>query len=147
MNSKEKHFVVNNLKRSMILLSFLFFLTIEIFGQVNRVEPPFWWSGLKMNELQIMVYGEKINQLQPEIKGVEILRIDKTEKPNYLFITISTKDVPSGKFQIDFKKNNKVVFFQPYEFKQREENSSMRKGFDSSDLIYLIMPDRFANGN
>src|SRR5690606_26117469 len=133
--------------RSICLLIFLFFLSIEIFGQVNRVEPPFWWSGMKMDTLQIMVYGEKINQLEPEINGIEILNVDTTENPNYLFITINTQDVPAGKFQIDFKKKNKVVFSQPYEFKEREENSALRKGFDSSDLIYLIMPDRFANGN
>ena len=69
MNLNEIKFVVYNLKRSIFLLSFLFFLSIEIFGQVKRVEPPFWWSGMKMNELQIMAYGNKISQLEPEIKG------------------------------------------------------------------------------
>lgn len=147
MNFKEMNFIVNNLKRSMFLLSFLLFITIEIFGQVNRIEPPFWWSGMKMDTLQIMVHGEKINQLEPEINGIEVLSVDKTENPNYLFITINTQNIAEGKFQIDFKKKNKVVFSSPYEFKKREPNSSLRKGFDSSDLIYLIMPDRFANGN
>jgi len=60
---------------------------------------------------------------------------------------MDTKDMAVGTFQIDFQKNGKTIQSKKYELKQRSDNSRFRKGFDSSDVIYLLMPDRFANGN
>lgn len=133
--------------RQGCVLIFLMFHLFTLSAQITKVEPPYWWAGMQSDELQIMVYGNNISELQPEIKDIVITGITKTENPNYVFITIETKNIPVGKIQIDFKKKGKIAFSQPYEFKQRNENSALRKGFDSSDLIYLLMPDRFANGN
>lgn len=117
------------------------------YGQIEKIEPPFWWSGMHEEQLQLLCYGKQIAKYDVEIEGITISEIKKTENANYVFVTIDTKDVPSGTFSIEFKENDTLVFSQPYEFKTRRENSANRKGFDSSDVMYLIMPDRFANGN
>lgn len=122
-------------------------ISLQLSAQIKKIEPPFWWAGMNKSEIQLMVYGNEISQYQPEIVGVGITDITKTENPNYLFITIDTKGVKTGVYTINFKKGKKIVFSEQYELKERNPGSGDRKGFDSSDLIYLLMPDRFANGN
>ena len=117
------------------------------YGQIDKIEPPFWWSGMHLDQLQLMCYGKDISKYDIQIEGLTITELKKTENPNYVFVTIDTKGAQPATFSIDFKENNNTVFSQPYELKQRRENSKDRKGFDSSDVMYLIMPDRFANGD
>lgn len=130
-------------------ITFLIALILNIsFAQVQKIEPEFWWSGMKNTELQLLVYGKNISELQPEFSPqIPIKEVLKVENPNYLFITIDTKGIQPGKVELNFKKGKKSVQKFDYEFKQRNPNSAQRKGFDSSDVIYLLMPDRFANGN
>lgn len=116
-------------------------------AQIEKIEPPFWWSDMHNKELQILCYGKNLSKYDVAIDGMAISKITKTENPNYLFITIDTKGMKAGMISINFKEKGEVVFSQPYEFKIRKENSAKRKGFDSSDVMYLIMPDRFANGD
>ncbi len=131
-----------------LLYILFFFFSLSIFSQVEKIEPPFWWGNMQNTELQIMCYGKNIAQYDVSISdNIKIINIRKTENPNYVFVTIDTKNVPVSTFQIVFKKKGKTKFSQPYELKQRKENSALRKGFDASDVMYLIMPDRFANGN
>ena len=128
---------------------FFFFLLIAnfSFAQVDRVEPPFWWSNMNLSEVQIMFYGKNIAQNEVSVSnGIVIKSIQKTENPNYVFVTIDTKNTAAQDFVFTFKNKNKS-FTQNYSLKPRKENSRNRKSFDSSDLIYLIMSDRFANGN
>lgn len=130
------------------LVYLLIFTCSFAFAQVERVEPPFWWSGMQNPELEIMFYGKNIAQYQPSVSNnVVIKNVVKTENPNYVFVTIDTKNVQATDLVFSFKNKNKTAFTQKYSLKQRKENSAQRKSFDSSDLIYLIMPDRFANGN
>ncbi|WP_299899173.1 glycoside hydrolase family 13 protein [uncultured Aquimarina sp.] len=130
------------------ILTMLFGLIVSLtFGQIEKIEPPFWWSDMKSSQLQLMCYGKNIAEHDVESKTVTITDVTKTENSNYLFVTIETKGVEPGEVILDFTKNKKIVFSQPYELKQRREGSADRKGFDSSDVMYLIMPDRFANGN
>lgn len=129
------------------MVALLIFSGFTAEAQIKKIEPPFWWSGMQKSEVQLMVYGDDISSLEPEIDGLEIKEVKKTENPNYLFITIETKGVSAKNYTINFKKDGKVVSKQAYEIKSRKENSANRKGFDSSDMIYLLMPDRFANGN
>ncbi|MCW2120469.1 glycoside hydrolase family 13 protein [Flavobacterium sp. 7A] len=115
---------------------------------LERIEPPFWYADMHNKELQIMFYGENIgkNFVETVEKGI-IITVTKTENPNFLFVTINVKWKHAKEIVFIFKQNNKTVFTQKYNIRQRRELSSERKGFDSSDVIYLIMPDRFANGN
>ena len=129
-------------------LLFCCFISIKSIGQIQRVEPPFWYAGMKNPELQIVFYGKNIAENEVSVSdAVSIKSVEKTENPNYLFVTIDTKDLAAKELLFSFSKNNKVVFTKKYELKQRRQNSALRKSFDASDMIYLIMPDRFANGN
>ena len=130
-------------------LTLLFLVITAIsFGQVERIEPPNWWAGMQNTELELLVYGNNINQLQPEFSDdITIKKVVKVENPNYLFITVDTKDITPGTKKLSFKKGRRTVDSFDYEFKTRRENSTQREGFNSSDVIYLLMPDRFANGD
>lgn len=133
--------------KKLIILVFLA-ICANAFGQVERVEPPYWWAGMKQTKLELLVYGDNISDLRPEFSGnVTIKKVVKVENPNYLFVTIDTDGITAETQTLSFKKGRKTVDTYAYEFKSRRENSAHRKGFDSSDVIYLLMPDRFANGN
>jgi len=133
------------MKKVIILLVFI---TTSVFAQIDRVEPPFWYAGMQNPELQIMFYGKNIAENEVTVSNSIVIKdVKKTENPNYLFVTIDTKNVTAQDFVFSFSKNKKVTFTKKYSLKQRRENSASRKGYDASDLIYLIMSDRFANGN
>lgn len=129
-------------------LLFLLLTTSFAFAQIDRVEPPFWYADMNLSEIQIMFYGKNIAQNEVSVSnGLVIKNVQKTENPNYLFVTIDTKNLVAQELVFSFSKNKKVVFKKPYSLKSRRENSRFRKGFDSSDMVYLLMPDRFSNGN
>lgn len=116
---------------------------------IDRVEPAFWWAGMVNPELQVLVHGDNITDLTPTInyEGVSLEQIIRVESPNYLFLNLTlSEDVKAGKFPIEFKRKGKVVFTYEYELKARKENSAQREGFSNKDIMYLITPDRFANG-
>ncbi len=114
-----------------------------------RVEPTFWWTGMKNPQLQLMVHAENIGTTRVALAypGVRVIGVTAVENPNYLFIDLDLSGAQPGKFEIQFQKEGKTVALAPYELKVREPGSAWRKGFNSSDAMYLIMPDRFANGN
>ncbi|MBP6100638.1 MAG: glycoside hydrolase family 13 protein [Flavobacterium sp.] len=129
-------------------LLFLLLTTTFAFAQIDRVEPPFWYADMNLSEVQIMFYGKNIAQNDVTVSnGISIKNIQKTENPNYLFVTVDTKNATAQDLLFSFSKNKKVAFTQKYSLKSRRKDSRFRKGFDSSDMIYLLMPDRFANGN
>ncbi|CEN49095.1 glycoside hydrolase family 13 protein [Capnocytophaga canis] len=124
----------------------LFLFSLPIFAQIQKVEPPFWWADMHHSELQIMLYGKNIGQFSVESE-LPIVNVTKTENPNYIFVTVDTKNKPEGNYKITLLNSKRKITTFNYELKKRREDSALRKGFDSSDVIYLLMPDRFANGN
>ena len=127
---------------------FLFLFSAPLCAQIDRVEPPYWWADMETSEVQILFYGENIAAYDVSAEAeVLITGVTKTENPNYLFVTIETEGLEAGTFQFNFSKKGKKSFSRPYELKKREAGSAQRQGFDSSDAMYLLMPDRFANGN
>lgn len=133
--------------KKIISLS-LFLIFSMVFSQIQRVEPAFWWKGMKNPELQILLYGKNIANSQIELSdNIQIKNIQKVENPNYVFITINTNEINSERFKINQKINNKVVASYNYELKTRKLNSANRESYTSKDVMYLIMPDRFANGD
>ncbi|MBW8331194.1 MAG: glycoside hydrolase family 13 protein [Prolixibacteraceae bacterium] len=117
---------------------------------VDRVEPTFWWVGMKNPTVQLMVHGQEIaaTEITLNYPGVKIKTISRQENPNYVFIDLTiSPEAKAGSFPIEFRKSKKEVVSYNYELKNREPNSASRKGFDGSDVIYLITPDRFVNGN
>lgn len=133
-----------------LFLSLLFalFATGITHAENVKVEPAFWWSGMKNPELQLMVYGKDIAGYRPTVNypGVYLKSAVTLESPNYLLIYLDVSGAEPGRFDITFTKDKKQ-FAYPYELKQRKPGAADIKGFDSSDVLYLIMPDRFANGN
>lgn len=126
---------------------------VEIEAQVSNtslehVEPPNWWIGFKDNGLQLLVYEENIGNYKPEVthNGVTIEKVHKARSTNYLFIDLSIdENTKAGKFDILFKNENGDEKTHTYELKTRKRSSDEFIGFNSSDVIYLITPDRFSN--
>ena len=117
---------------------------------LERIEPSFWWVGFKNPELQLLVHGDQISTTKPALSypGVTLESIVSVENPNYLFLNLKLAgNTLPGKFTIQFMLNGKAVQSYTYELKAREAGSADRIGFNSSDVLYLIMPDRFANGD
>lgn len=116
--------------------------------QIDRIEPLFWWSGMKNPELQLMVYGEDIAAYKPIIDypGVELKSSVAFESPNYLVIYLDVAKAKPGKFTITFAHGEQEITY-PYELKERKRSTADIQGYDASDVLYLIMPDRFANGD
>jgi glycosidase len=118
--------------------------------QIQHLEPLNWWVGMKRTELQIMVHGEKIADLSPALSypGVRLTSVERTDNPNYLFVNLAIgKDAKAGELKLQFKRGKDVVASHPYRLEARRPQSAQRRGFDSGDAIYLLMPDRFANGS
>lgn len=109
-----------------------------------------WWVGMKRPDLQIMVHGEKIAELAPAVAypGVRIVGVERTDNPNYLFVNLNIgKGAKPGELDLQFRRGKDVVASHRYRLQARRRQSAQRRSFDSSDAIYLIMPDRFANGS
>jgi neopullulanase len=117
---------------------------------IVRMEPPFWWTGMKNNTLQIMVYGNDISKTVPTVThmGVLLDSVVRTENPNYLFLCCTIlDDAPTGTFQIIFDTGKKKKITASYELRARVPGSSYRSGIAPTDIVYMLMPDRFANGD
>ncbi|MFA7273646.1 MAG: glycoside hydrolase family 13 protein [Crocinitomicaceae bacterium] len=128
----------------------LFFVQSISFGQKSdfkHVEPANWWSDMNLHTIQVLFHGDNIAGLEPNSSKMPIVKIDKTENPNYLFITFETQGLPAGIYPIEFKQGKKKVKTYSFELKTRDANSKMREGISAEDVVYLLMPDRFANGN
>ena len=143
---------VNKNKKMKTKLYNLVLLLLLVSGvaqaQIDKMEPPFWWSDMNLEELQIMFYGKNIGTYEVSSEDdVMINNIRKTENPNYVFVTINSGELDAGNYKFTFRKKGKKDIKKTFELKQRDEDSTLREGFDASDAIYLIMPDRFANGN
>lgn len=137
-------------KLYLFLISIAF--SVSAFAMnVDRVEPMFWWVGMKNPNLQLLIHGNNVSQYQVSIKypGVKVTKVNKVENPNYLFVdlTIDSKSAKAGKFTIDLLQNGKTEGSYIYELKNRKPGSANRQGFSSADVVYLLMPDRFANGD
>lgn len=145
------HQTIKSMKK-LALQFILLFLSCTVFSQyaITRIEPPFWWAGMKNSQLEIMVYGPGISELTPVIKHKKINLIETTRvtNPDYLFLLFETaKDLQPCSFGIMFQKDGVTMAEHTYEFLPREEGSASRQGFGNSDVICLITPDRFANGD
>lgn len=132
---------------------FIFLVSFCAFAgdTIERVEPPFWWTGMRNPQLQIMVYGENTAELIPEIEydGIAIKRTELVSNGNYLFIYLEIgEETKPGEFIIRFKnKQGRMADSIRYELLARETGAALRKGYDSSDVMLLVTPDRFVNGD
>lgn len=116
---------------------------------ISRVEPPCWWTGMK-TELQLLVQGEGIGAAGVSIEGpagVSVAAVHKAESPNYLFVDVDiAPNAKAGRYDLCFTLDGKTIR-KPYYINERCEGSAGRQGFGTADAVYLLMPDRFVNGD
>ncbi len=137
-----------------VSLAILFFLaqTPSLAQQtISRVEPPNWWVGMELNTIEILVYGREIGALVPSLEsypGVQLTKVKTVPNNNYLFLTLHiAPETTPGNLKFVFGGENGQRIPYTYPLLAREDGRKNSIGFNSSDAIYLITPDRFANGN
>lgn len=136
--------------KQFILTFFLLSQTVLKAQTIDSIEPQNWWVGMKYNTITLLVYGKNISELQPSIsyKGVSLVKKEKFENKNYLFITLKIDpSAKSGNVKINFTQNGRIILSKDYPILEREKNSANRESYSQKDAIYLIVPDRFANGD
>ena len=127
--------------------------TLSIFAahrgapQVNRIDPPYWWTGMAADTLQLMVYGPDIARADVTVApypGVTVAETVRLDSPNYLLLYLDITDqARPGTLELTFADGKKRTNV-PYTLRRRTSAPEERVGFDTSDVLYLIMPDRFA---
>ncbi len=137
------------MKRTIQILALLM-LAAQLPAQkqvIERVDPPSWFTGMKDDALQLMVYGTEIGSydVKTDYPGVEVKTLVRTENPNYLFVNLNISDEAApGTVNLTFTSGKKKLTHS-YPLLARPEGPA--RGLNSSDVIYLLMPDRFANGD
>ena len=116
--------------------------------KIDHIEPANWFAGMKNPCLQLMVYGKDIRQAEvtTDYPGVTIDSLVRLDSPNYLLVYLNLKGAQPGVMTLDFK-NGKQKKSVSYELKQREKPGFQREGFSNADVLYMLMPDRFASGS
>lgn len=134
-----------------IFLSFLMLMSMisaSAAVKIDRIDPTDWYVGMKDATLQLMVYGPNIREanVTTDYPGVAIDSLVRLDSPNYLLVYLNLKDAQAGEMTLNFKvgKQQKKV---KYMLKNREMAGERRMGFTNADVLYMLMPDRFANGN
>lgn len=115
--------------------------------EIKKVAPSFWWAGMKNPELQILLYGENLalSDVSVSGEGIYLKETVRQDNPNYLLLYFDLSEAKAQTFQILLKSGKKERRIS-YELKARGRKGEEVKGFTSEDVLYLIMPDRFANG-
>ena len=120
---------------------------------IDRIDPTDWYVGMKNPTVQLMVYGKGIcnaEQVTTDYPGVIVDSLVRLDSPNYLLVYLNIKDAKPGTMKLTFRGEKLVVRGKKidvqYQLKQREMSGDKRQGFDISDVLYLLIPDRFAQG-
>ena len=116
---------------------------------VTRIDPTNWFTDMQDPTLQLMVYGKDIKfaDVTTDYPNVKIDSLVRLDSPNYLLVYLNLKGAKPGEINLTFSNKNGKKTIRKYQLKAREMAGADRKGFDISDVLYMLMPDRFANGN
>ena len=140
------------MKIRIYIITCLLLLSATVFAQVpalERVEPMFWWVGMKNTKLQLIVHGNNIvgRTVKMNYAGVKLVQVHKVENPNYLFLDLDISHAAKpGSFAISFIKAGDKNLTYTYNLLKRD-HAIRAQGVTDKDFIYLIMPDRFSNGD
>ena len=118
--------------------------------QIKHVEPLSWWVGMN-TPLQLMINADGVAEYGVEIlpadQGVAVTAVHKADSPNYIFVDVAVSDdAKAGDYTLRLS-NGKRKYDYTYTIAERVEGSRERESFTTADFVYLIMPDRFANGD
>ena len=116
---------------------------------VTRIDPTNWFTDMQDPTLQLMVYGKDIKfaDVTTDYPNVKIDSLIRLDSPNYLLVYLNLKGAKPGEITLTFSNKNGKKTTKKFQLKAREMAGADRKGFDISDVLYMLMPDRFANGN
>ena len=116
---------------------------------VTRIDPTNWFADMQDPTLQLMVYGKDIKfaDVTTDYPNVKIDSLVRLDSPNYLLVYLNLKGAKPGEVTLTFSNKNGKKTTKKFQLKAREMAGADRKGFDISDVLYMLMPDRFANGN
>ncbi|MDD3077782.1 MAG: glycoside hydrolase family 13 protein [Paludibacter sp.] len=138
----------------LLIFMLLAFISVSGYAKkqqrwIDRLEPTSWWTSMHNPELQLMIHGNNISDADFKINypGVSIIKKQLTDNPNFVFLYLNiAPETAPGKFKIEaFRAHKSQTYY--YELQQRHTGSAERKSFTEADAIYLLMPDRFANGD
>ena len=137
------------MKKITLLLSLcLLTLTVNAKIKIKKIDPTYWYVGMKDASLQLMAYGEGIKNADVKINypGVRIDSLVRLDSPNYLLLYLNMDGAKAGVMNIEFTLGKQKTTVK-YSLLNRTMAGEERKGFDNTDVLYMLMPDRFANGN
>ncbi len=123
-------------------------LTMNASGKIDKIEPTNWWVGMKNPTVQLMVYGKDIRsaEVTTDSPGVSIDSLVRLDSPNYLLVYMNVGKAQPGTVNLKFASGSNKTTVK-YQLKQRDMRGEERMGFTAADVLYMLMPDRFANGN
>ena len=116
----------------------------------ERVDPPNWWVGMAERQVELMMHGGNIgnSQVRIDYPGVSVKDVVTLQNPNYLFVMLDiAPGTQPGEFDIILSKGSTATRTYAYELRERGGTTNRLQGLTTSDFVYLIMPDRFANGD
>lgn len=131
---------------SLWLITYLAFCQSATF---QHVEPAFWWTGMKNPAVQLLIHAKDIScsTVSLTYPGVTVQDVQQTDNPNYLFVTLNVSpEAKAGKLPLVFTSGKKKITYD-YALKDKSTATNRIQGFSPADVMYLLMPDRFANGN
>lgn len=116
--------------------------------KIDRIDPTDWFVGMKNPSLQLMVYGEGIKtaDVTTDYPGVKVDSLVRLDSPNYLLVYLNLDGAQPGTMTLNFKNNGSTKKVK-YQLKAREMSGDKRMGFTNADVLYMLMPDRFADGS
>ncbi len=135
--------------RSLLLPLYCLF-TFSLCAQITRVEPPNWWVGMHSKQLQLLVQGQNIRDISVETDypGLTILAVQPADNPNYLFVDLSiAATTQPGMATLRFLREGAEIASHPLPLKARPADPATYQGFSAADVICLLTPDRFSNGD
>ena len=120
--------------------------TTVVAGKIKRIDPTDWFVGMKNAKLQLMVYGESIGKAQVSTAwpGVRIDSVVRLDSPNYLLVYLDLSDAKAGNMPLVFTQGKQKSTIN-YRLREREMSGEQRRGFSNADVLYMLMPDRFAS--
>ena len=135
-------------KRLVPLAMLMSAMSMNAAVNIERIEPTNWYVGMKDASLQLMVCGKDVRNTEVEVSypGVRIDSIARLDSPNYLFLYLNLEGAKAGEMTLNFKQGKQTKKVK-YQLKDRAMAGDKRMGFTNEDVLYMLMPDRFANGN
>ena len=136
------------MKLKTLALSLLATFAANAAVNIDRVEPTNWYAGMKNPSLQLMVYGKGIKQanVSTDYAGVKVDSVVRLDSPDYLLVYLNLQGAQPGTMKLNFEQGGKKKQVN-YEIKRRDMLGEARQGFTNADVLYMLMPDRFADGN